>query len=213
MGGSLAKLFSNHKEQVRLLMVGLDAAGKTTILYQLKLGEVITTIPTIGMNVESVETSNLVIQTMDTGGRCRIRPLWHHYYQNTNAIVFVVDSNDRERMPEAAEEIAKMANEELLSDCVYLVLANKQDLANSMSVQQVTDALQLHTSLGSKPWNIFGTSGHEKESIKEALSWLSDRLKKESKSSKSSTSSESSSSSSWSELFKTAMKKITFSSS
>ena len=87
-------------------MVGLDAAGKTTILYKLKLGEIVTTIPTIGMmfecrffitllpgfNVETVEYKNISFTVWDVGGQDKIRPLWRHYFQNTQGLIFVVSS-------------------------------------------------------------------------------------------------------------------------
>ena len=77
------------KEETRILMVGLDAAGKTTILYKLKLGEIVTTIPTIGFNVETLEYKSISFTTWDVGGEDKIRPLWRHYYQNTTHIIFV----------------------------------------------------------------------------------------------------------------------------
>ena len=80
-----------------MLMVGLDAAGKTTILYKMKLGEIVTTIPTIGFNVETVEYKNIKFTMWDVGGQDKLRPLWRHYFQNTNGVIFVVDSNDRDR--------------------------------------------------------------------------------------------------------------------
>ena len=85
MGITFAKLFEQFmgKKPMRILMVGLDAAGKTTILYKLKLGEVVTTIPTIGFNVETVEYKSISFTVWDVGGQDRIRPLWRHYYQNT----------------------------------------------------------------------------------------------------------------------------------
>lgn len=89
----------------------MDAAGKTTILYKLKLGEVVTTIPTIGFNVETVEYKNVNFTVWDVGGQDKIRPLWRHYYQNTQGLVFVIDSNDRDRIGEAREELTKMLNE------------------------------------------------------------------------------------------------------
>ena len=89
-------------------MVGLDAAGKTTILYKLKLGEVVTPIPTIGFNVEEVKYKNICFQVYDVGGQDRIRQLWRHYYANTQGIIFVVDSNDRDRIDLAREELFKM---------------------------------------------------------------------------------------------------------
>ena len=79
-------------------MVGLDNAGKTTILYKLKIGEVVTTIPTIGFNVENVEYKNLKFTVWDVGGQQSIRQLWKHYYSNTDGIIFVIDANDTKRI-------------------------------------------------------------------------------------------------------------------
>merc|ERR1711970_1571886 len=106
----LNKLFA--KRQMRILMVGLDAAGKTTILYKLKLGEIVTTIPTIGFNAETVEFKNIKFTVWDIGGQDKIRGLWRHYYQGTHAAIFVVDSNDQDRIEDAREELAKMLGEE-----------------------------------------------------------------------------------------------------
>lgn len=93
---------------MKLSAVGLDAAGKTTILYKLKLGEIVTTIPTIGFNVETVEYKNICFTVWDVGGQDKIRPLWRHYFQNTQGLIFVVDSNDRERIVEAEKELQNM---------------------------------------------------------------------------------------------------------
>ena len=87
----------------------MDAAGKTTILYKLKLGEIVTTIPTIGFNVETVEYKNIRFTVWDAGRQDKIRPLWRHYFVNTQGLIFVVDSNDRERMSEAKVELQKNA--------------------------------------------------------------------------------------------------------
>jgi len=112
MGLTLSSVFGRlfGKKQMRILMVGLDAAGKTTILYKLKLGEIVTTIPTIGFNVETVEYKNICFTVWDVGGQDKIRPLWRHYFQNTQGLIFVVDSNDRERITEAQEELQKMVS-------------------------------------------------------------------------------------------------------
>jgi len=149
MGQGFAKLFSGlfGKKEMRILMVGLDAAGKTTILYKLKLGEIVTTIPTIGnvvpcfallepppptptqctgFNVETVEYKNISFTVWDVGGQDKIRPLWRHYFQNTQGIIFVVDSNDRDRIGEARDELQRMLNEDELREALLLVFANKQ---------------------------------------------------------------------------------------
>eukprot|EP01084_Bolivina_argentea_P273488 465878_1 len=125
---ALAKLIS-PKEQ-RILMIGLDNAGKTTILYKLKLGEVRETVPTIGFNVETVQYKNIAFTVWDCGGQDSIRPLWRHYYRNTQAIIFVIDSNDKERINIVKKEIDKLMNEDELRDALLLLFANKSDLQN-----------------------------------------------------------------------------------
>ncbi len=168
--GGLLSLFRGKKE-VRILMVGLDAAGKTTVLYKLKLGELVTTIPTIGFNVETVQYKNIHFTVWDVGGQDKIRPLWRHYYQNTQGVIFVVDSNDRERISEAAEELQKMLREDELREAAVLVLANKQDLPNAMSVAEVTDKLGLH-SMRNRKWYIQATCATSGDGLYEGLDWL-----------------------------------------
>merc|ERR1711907_444120 len=176
MGNVFGKLFAGFtKRDMRILMVGLDAAGKTTILYKLKLGEVITTIPTIGFNVETVEYKNINFTVWDVGGQDKIRPLWRHYFQNTQGLIFVVDSNDRDRVGEASEELQKMLREDELRDATLLVFANKQDLPSAMSVSEMTDKLGLH-SLGSRKWYIQATCATTGDGLYEGLDWLSNAL-------------------------------------
>lgn len=81
-----------------------------------------------GFNVETVEYKNIQFTVWDVGGQDKIRPLWRHYFQNTQGIIFVVDSNDRDRIVEAREELQRMLNEDELRDAILLVFANKQDL-------------------------------------------------------------------------------------
>ena len=154
-----------------IAQVGLDAAGKTTILYKLKLGEIVTTIPTIGFNVETVEYKNISFTVWDVGGQDKIRPLWRHYFQNTQGLIFVVDSNDRERIAEARDELMRMLNEDELRDAVLLVFANKQDLPNAMNAAEITDRLGLH-SLRNRHWYIQSTCATSGEGLYEGLDWL-----------------------------------------
>jgi len=186
MGLAFSKLWARMfgKTEMRILMVGLDAAGKTTILYKLKLGEVVTTIPTIGFNVETVEYKNISFTVWDVGGQQKIRPLWRHYYQNTQGVIFVVDSNDRDRVDDskecedsAKEELSRMLAEDELRDAVLLVFANKQDLPNAMKVQEVTERLGLN-KLRNRQWYIQGTSAPTGDGLYEGLDWLSATLSK-----------------------------------
>lgn len=183
------KAFFGQKEQ-RILILGLDAAGKTTMLYKLKLGKVVSTIPTIGFIVETVEYKNITLRCWDVGGRSLINPLWNHYYQTTTAIIFVVDSNDKERIngdkgwnSSAKEELHRIMAAEELKDVVLLVLANKQDLPNAMSVKQVTDKLELN-KLKNHEWHVQGSCMTTGDGLYEGLDWLSNKLNNKEKKAK-----------------------------
>merc|ERR1712136_617997 len=178
MGLSISSLFNRlfAKKQMRILMVGLDAAGKTTILYKLKLGEIVTTIPTIGFNVETVEYKNISFTVWDVGGQDKIRPLWRHYYQNTQGLIFVVDSSDRERIQESHDELHKMLNEDELRDAIVLVFANKQDLPNALSVTELTEKLGLNQLR--RKWYVQAACATQGTGLYEGLDWLSAELSK-----------------------------------
>ncbi|BHF72689.1 Arf GTPase arf1 [Sparganum proliferum] len=160
MGSMFSRIFDRlfGKKEMRILMVGLDAAGKTTILYKLKLGEIVTTIPTIGFNVETVEYKNVNFTVWDVGG-----------------LIFVVDSNDRERIDEARDELNRMLSEDELRDAVLLVFANKQDLPNAMQACEVTQRLGL-SSLHGRQWYMQATCATAGTGLYEGLDWLSNTL-------------------------------------
>ena len=153
-------------------MVGLDAAGKTTILYRLKIGEVVTTIPTIGFNVETIEYKNITFTMWDVGGQYKIRLLWRHYYQNTQGIIYVVDCNDKERIEEAREELHCMLADDELKDACLLVFANKQDLPGALTPAEITDSLGLNT-LKDRNWYVQGTCAKTGDGLYEGFDWLS----------------------------------------
>ena len=159
----------------RILIVGLDGAGKTTILYKLKLGEVVTTIPTIGFNVELVEYKKFKFGLWDVGGQEKIRPLWRHYYKNTEGIIFVVDSNDVDRIGAAKDELARMLGEDSLKDAVVLVFANKQDLPQAMEVSALADKLGL-SAMRDREWFIKECCATTGDGLYDGLSWMGKTL-------------------------------------
>ncbi|KAH0949669.1 hypothetical protein HN011_009958 [Eciton burchellii] len=127
-------------------------------------------------NVETVEYKNISFTVWDVGGQDKIRPLWRHYFQNTQGLIFVVDSNDRERIGEAREELMRMLAEDELRDAVLLIFANKQDLPNAMNAAEITDKLGLH-SLRNRNWYIQATCATSGDGLYEGLDWLSNQLK------------------------------------
>eukprot|EP00440_Ansanella_granifera_P014521 gb/GFBE01015784.1/.p1 GENE.gb/GFBE01015784.1/~~gb/GFBE01015784.1/.p1 ORF type:complete len:184 (+),score=59.72 gb/GFBE01015784.1/:1-552(+) len=178
MGLSFTKLWdrlAGGKQERRIVMVGLDAAGKTTVLYKLKLGEVVTTIPTIGFNVESVEYKNINFTVWDIGGQDKIRKLWRFYYNGTHGVIFVVDSTDRDRIQDAREELQALLQDDEMRQAALLVLANKQDLPNAMTAAEVSSKLGLH-ELRARQWSIQSTCATSGDGIYEGLDWLSRTL-------------------------------------
>eukprot|EP01125_Pyxidicula_operculata_P008346 TRINITY_DN2809_c1_g1_i2.p1 TRINITY_DN2809_c1_g1~~TRINITY_DN2809_c1_g1_i2.p1 ORF type:complete len:179 (+),score=29.80 TRINITY_DN2809_c1_g1_i2:85-621(+) len=177
MGAIIAKKISKIKKDTQILMVGLDAAGKTTVLYKLKLGEIVTTIPTIGFNVESMQYKKVKFTVWDVGGQDKIRPLWRHYYQHTEGLIYVVDSSDHKRIDEAAAELHKVLNDMEMKDSYVLVYANKQDQPGAMSVAEVEDKLGL-SSMKDRQWFIQSSCATTGEGLYEGLDWLCQAMKK-----------------------------------
>lgn len=184
MGLFLAKLheslmsFSNGGRPTRVLMLGLDAAGKTTILYKVKLNEQVCTIPTIGFNVETVTPVKGVTFTVwDVGGQEKIRALWRHYYTNTEGLLFDVDSADSERLNEASDELFGIIKSPEMQRVPVVVVANKQDLPGALSTSQVAEKLGLY-QITDRKWHVQGACATSGDGIYEAMGEMA-RLVKE----------------------------------
>ena len=186
-----------NKREMRILMVGLDASGKTSILYRLKLGKPKKTIPTIGFNVETLEYKNIAFTVWDVGGQEKLRALWRHYFANTQArgairrnsaqfgaillspypfpqaLIFVVDSSDRARLQEAAEELHRLIHEEELKDALLLVFANKQDLPGACNAAEISEQMRLYPPHISKSCYIQSCCATTGDGLYEGLDWLS----------------------------------------
>ena len=178
MGFVFSNIFKGlvGQEQMRMIIIGLDNAGKTTVLYKLHLGEVVTTVPTVGFNVETVNYSGLKFQVWDLGGQTGLRPYWRCYYQDTNAVVFVVDSTDKERLEYSRQELEIMLQEDELKGVPVLVLANKQDMPGAMGYDEIYKGLGL-SSIKNRQWQMFRTSAMDGTGLKEAFEWLTNTLK------------------------------------
>lgn len=168
---------------MRVLMLGLDAAGKTTILQQLKLGEYIITVPTVGFNVETVHYKNVSFTIWDVGGQDKIRRLWRHYYNGVDCLIFVVDSLDRERIDDefdyednAKEELLRLLNEDELKHASLLVYANKQDASTAMKVEEVARRLDLPRIARGHQWHLQGCSAMNGAGLYEGLNWIADNV-------------------------------------
>ncbi|KAH8113388.1 ARF SAR [Phellopilus nigrolimitatus] len=186
MGLSISSLFSSltslirwSKDQdVRILMLGLDSAGKTTILYHLQIGEVVSTIPTIGFNVETVQYKNLKFQVWDLGGQSSIRPYWRCYFPNTSAIIYVIDASDHARLETSRTELLTMLSEDELRGVPLLVFANKQDVGGALTPGKVSDELGLAGAEKGRQWSVRGSCATKGEGLEDGLDWLVQAIQK-----------------------------------
>ena len=161
-------------------MLGLDGAGKTTILYKFKLNECVTTIPTIGFNVETVSPlKNVTFTVWDIGGQDKLRPLWKHYFRGTDALMFIVDSTDKERLTTAKDELHSIINDSEMEGVPFVVFANKQDLPNSRTPTKLVNDFELNGIRGHS-WCVQGTSATSGDGLYEGMEQLV-RLMKENK--------------------------------
>ncbi|KAI3657239.1 hypothetical protein MP638_006224 [Amoeboaphelidium occidentale] len=177
MGILLTKLMTLfwRKEEIKVVLVGLDNAGKTTVLYKLLLNEVVATTPTIGSNVEEIIYKNIHFLMWDVGGQESLRKSWATYYINTKAVIMVIDSTDKDRLGIVTNELHKMMEHESLKHSSLLVLANKQDMKGAMTASQISDALRL-TSLKDRQWHIQACCALTGEGLFDGLDWIVTKL-------------------------------------
>jgi ADP-ribosylation factor protein 1 len=135
-------------------------------------------MPTIGIDIQTVTYGNLKLNALDFGGRGKIRALWHQHYKNTTALVFVVDSNDHERLSDACEELHRMANKDELKNRPILIFANKRDLPNAQSLDVIKEGLKLSKLDEMKTkWHLQSAVATKNEGIKEGFEWLANTVR------------------------------------
>lgn len=171
----LTKIFGSP--EYRIVIMGLDASGKTSILYKMKLSDFVQTIPTIGFNVETITYDNVNLTIWDVGGCDKIRPLIRHYFENTKGIVFVIDSQDRDRLSEVKEELWRMLGEETLIDVPVLIYLNKIDIeCNGLQRDEIILEMKLNELKHRKVF-VQSCSAKTGNGLYEGLRWLTNEIK------------------------------------
>lgn len=165
----IRKLYKSNKE-VRILILGLDNSGKTTILKHMCQESISEIKPTQGFNIKTVTHAGFKMNMWDIGGQRTIRPYWKHYYDNTDILVYVVDSTDRKRIEETSLELSDLLQEGKLAGVTLLVFANKQDLVSALPADEIAFALSLH-GIRDRNWHIQACSAKTGEGIQEGLEW------------------------------------------
>ncbi|XP_065312654.1 ADP-ribosylation factor-like protein 3 isoform X2 [Gordionus sp. m RMFG-2023] len=160
----LKKLKLTNNREIRILLLGLDNAGKTTLVKQLANEEISYTTPTQGFNIKSIHMNGLKLNIWDLGGQRRIRSYWDHYYDNTHILVYVIDSADKIRFGETDQQFEELLSVEKLQHVPLLVYANKQDINGSSPASEIAQLLKLNL-IRDRDWQIQACSAQTGEGI------------------------------------------------
>ncbi|XP_009880695.1 PREDICTED: ADP-ribosylation factor-like protein 11 [Charadrius vociferus] len=175
----MGKLISKgqRKRDARVVMLGLDFAGKSTLLYKLKSGRAVETCPTVGFNVESLQTPCRISFTLwDVGGQGSLRASWPDYLEDTKTLIFVLDSTDTARLPEAAAALEEALSHPSMAGVPVLLLANKQEVPGALAPTELGERLARGQLVGRR-WVLQGCSAHTGEGLQEALAILGELLR------------------------------------
>jgi ADP-ribosylation factor-like protein 3 len=167
---TLLRKMKRHEREPRILILGLDNAGKTSILKKLSDEDPMQTQATQGFNIKSVQCEGFKLNMWDIGGQQAIRHYWNQFFDDVDVLVYVVDAADKRRLEETGMELQKLLAEERLASASLLVFANKMDLVTALPPGEVSTALTLHT-IRDRKWHIQGCSAKNGEGIQEGLEW------------------------------------------
>ncbi|CAF99187.1 unnamed protein product, partial [Tetraodon nigroviridis] len=170
------RLKQSQEQEVHLLLLGLDNAGKTTVLKQLAAENISHITPTQGFNLKSVESDGFKLNVWDIGGQRKIRPYWRNYFENTDVLIYVIDSSDTKRFEEASLNLTELLEERMLANVPLLVFANKQDLATAVPVAELAEVLSLHT-IQDRMWQVQACSAVTAEGLQEGMNWVCRNMK------------------------------------
>ncbi|XP_052672502.1 ADP-ribosylation factor-like protein 3 isoform X1 [Harpia harpyja] len=171
----IQRLKGSPEQELRIVLLGLDNAGKTTLLKRLASEEVSTITPTQGFNIKSVHSHGFKLNVWDIGGQRSIRPYWKKYLGSTDLLIYVIDSADQKRFEETGQELAELTEEESLTGVPLLVFANKQDLVTAAPAAEIAEGLSLHT-YRDREWQIQACSALSGEGVQDGMNWISSQI-------------------------------------
>jgi len=170
---TILKKLKQKEKEIRVLMLGLDNAGKTTILKKFNGEEIDTISPTLGFNIKTLEFQSYLLNVWDVGGQKSLRSYWRNYFEENDAVIWVVDSTDKRRMEDCRIELQNLLREEKLAGASLLVFANKQDVEGALSYQHICQVLGLEGHVGvHRHWQIQACSAVTGDGLLEGMEWL-----------------------------------------
>lgn len=172
---TILKKMKQKEKEVRLLMLGLDNAGKTTILKKFNGEDIDTISPTLGFNIKTLEHRGFKLNIWDVGGQKSLRSYWRNYFESTDGLIWVVDCADRMRLQDCKQELQNLLVEERLAGATLLVFANKQDLPGALPAEKIRELLDLD-SIKTHHWLILGCSAVTGDNLLKGIDWIIDDI-------------------------------------
>jgi ADP-ribosylation factor-like protein 2 len=170
---TILKKVKQKEKELRILILGLDNAGKTTIMKKVSGEDVHVIAPTVGFNIKSLEYNDYMLNLWDVGGQKSIRTYWRNYFEQTDGIIWVVDSVDRWRLEECKNQLRDILGQEKLAGASLLIFANKQDLGGALSFEQISEILQLDSAdIAGRHWTIVGCSAITGSGLVSGFDWI-----------------------------------------
>ncbi|MBN3281722.1 ARL3 protein, partial [Polyodon spathula] len=167
----LQKLKGTPEQELRIVLLGLDNAGKTTLLKKLASEDVSTITPTQGFNIKSVAANGMKLNVWDIGGQRKIRTFWKKYLENTDLLIYVIDSADKKRFEETGQELSDLTEDDNLKAVPVLIFANKQDLVTAAPASEIAEGLNLHT-YRDREWQIQACDALSGEGVQDGMNWI-----------------------------------------
>ena len=182
MGYYLSKIYKQifGKKYFQILLLGLDGSGKSTILSTLNNNESLKILPSIGIHIETIVYKDILnIISWDLGGASRMRELFKIFYPDTDGLIIVVDSADKERLDyEGKDFFDFLLEEEELKNCPLLIMANKKDMKDTLSLKEISERFEME-NYDNRKWCIKGVSGKTNEGLEESLLWIISSIKEQ----------------------------------
>ncbi|KAF9959081.1 ADP-ribosylation factor-like protein 8B [Mortierella alpina] len=165
------------KTEMELTLVGLQNSGKTTLVNVIASGQFTEDmIPTVGFNMRKVTKGNVTMKLWDIGGQPRFRSMWERYCRGVNAIVFVLDAADHDKLDAARTELRNLLDKPQLASIPVLVLGNKNDLPGALTVDQIIEVMNLK-QIASREVSCYSISAKNQVNIDITLQWLTKKGK------------------------------------
>ena len=170
----LLKILKKTKEkekEIRLLILGLDNAGKTTILKKFNGEDIDKISPTLGFNIKTLQYQDFKLNVWDVGGQTTIRSYWRNYFEQTDGLIWVVDSTDKMRLEDCKKELQSLLKQEKLVGATLLIFCNKQDIEGTLTGNEIKEFLELE-NMETRHWGIIPCSAKSGEGLLEGIDWL-----------------------------------------